>query len=141
MAPPLSPPPLLEPPAAAAALLLALGPAVVDVIAPMDVVTGSLTFVHRVSVCALTQHESVELGELVAQYEQRLGRLFAKPQLFGSFCTPTMHCLSFSESLGSAQVVKSARIWSMALLPVAPHRSWVEAICSSLVANSACQTR
>jgi hypothetical protein len=109
MAPPLSPPPPLELPAAAA-LLVALDPDVVDVIAPMEVVTGSLTFVHRVSVWALIQHESVALGELRAQYEQRLGRLFAKPQLFGSFWTPTIHCPLLRESDGSAQLVKSARI-------------------------------
>jgi hypothetical protein len=136
MAPPLSPEPPRDDPAAAP--LVALDPAVDDVIAPMDVVTGNLTFVHRVSACALMQHESVELGELVAQYEQRLGRLFAKPQLFGSFSTPAMHDSLFSESAGNAQTVKSARIWLIALLPVLPHRSCVEAICSSLVANAAC---
>ena len=78
----------------------------------------------------------MELGELAAQYEHKLGKLSLKPQLLGSFITPLMHDPD-SESAGRAQTVKSARIWAIALLPVAPQRSVVEAICSSLVANSA----
>ena len=110
MAPPLNPPPL---PAAAAAvpLELALELAVEDgVRAPMDVGMGSSTLSHRVSVFEVIQHESVELGELCAQYEHRLGKLSAKPQLLGSFATPCMHWPLFSESAGSAHVVKSALI-------------------------------
>lgn len=66
-APPLSP---FFPPAAAAP------PVGVDVLVLVDevkmlpkelVTVGSLTFEHLVSVLELTQHESVELGELAAQ--------------------------------------------------------------------------
>ena len=137
IAPPLNPPPL---PATAAAEALEL--AVDDgVRAPIDVVMGSSTLSHRVSVLEVIQHESVEFGELLAQYEHRLGRLSAKPQLLGSFDTPWMQVPLFKASAGSAHVVKSARIWAIALSPVVPHTSSVEAICSSLVANSACQRR
>jgi hypothetical protein len=41
----------------------------------IDVVVGSSTPSHRVSTLALTQQESVALGELEAQKEQRPGRL------------------------------------------------------------------
>lgn len=73
------------------------------------VAIGSLTFEHLDSVLEFMQHESVELGELAAQYEHRLGRLLLKPQLLGSFWTPEIQ-LGPSESFGSEQVVKSARI-------------------------------
>lgn len=73
IAPPLSPLWLLLPAVAA----VGLGDDVDDVIEPIEVVTGSLTFVHRVSVWAVTQQESVAFGELSEQYEHKLGRLFA----------------------------------------------------------------
>lgn len=47
-----------------------------------------------------------------------------------------MH-VPLSESDGNAQLVKSALIWLTALLPALPHRSGLEAICCSLIANSA----
>lgn len=87
IAPPLSPPPLLEP-AAAVALELAVDD---GVNAPIDVVTGRSTLSHLDSVFEPMQHESVEFGELLAQYEHKLGKLSAKPQLFGSFVTPRIH--------------------------------------------------
>jgi hypothetical protein len=46
--------------------------------------------------------------------------------------------LPLNESFGSAQVVKSARIWLRALLEGVP-QSDEEAMVSSLVANSACK--
>jgi hypothetical protein len=106
MAPPLNP---LEPPDLA--LLEALDDGVAElVIAPRDVVTGNSTLSHLSSVRELTQHESVEFGELLAQYAHKLGRLFANPQLLGSFATPSMQFSLLSESAGNAQLVKSARI-------------------------------
>lgn len=81
--------------------------------------TGSTTPSHLVSVSEKTQHESVELGELAAQYEHRLPKLDEYPQLSGSFITPSIQ-LPLNESAGSAQLVKSARIWLMALEPVLP---------------------
>lgn len=136
MAPPDRPPFF---PATGTALDVELDPGVVPFVnmLPIGVVIGNLTPVHRVSVLEYRQHESVALGEVAEQYEQRLGRLPAKPQLSGSFCTPRIHPPE-RESAGSAQLVKSARICVMALRLVEPHRSGVEAICSSLVAYSAC---
>lgn len=55
---------------------------------PIEVVNGSFTPWQRVSVPENRQQESVEFGELAAQYEQRLGRLLLKPQLSGSFNEP-----------------------------------------------------
>jgi hypothetical protein len=132
--------PPLRPPASCAAEELEL--AVDDgVSAPIELVIGRSTLSQRVSVPDEIQHESVEFGELREQYEHKLGRLSAKPQLLGSFSTPPMHCPLFKASAGSAHVVKSARIWAIALSPVVPHTSWVDAICSSLVANSACHAK
>jgi hypothetical protein len=110
--PAIAPPdkPLLFP-AAGTALAVEFEPDVVPFVnmLPMGDEIGSLTPAHRVSVFEYRQHESVELGELAEQYEQRLGRLFAKPQLSGSFCTPRMQ-VPERESAGRAQLVKSARI-------------------------------
>lgn len=126
-------------------LLPAVAPPVgVDVLVLVDevkmlprelVAVGSLTFEHLVSVPEFTQHESVEFGELAAQYEHRLGRLLLKPQLLGSFWTPGMQ-FGPSESFGRAQVVKSARIWLIALLEGVPQRDEA-AMVSSLVAKAA----
>ncbi|KAK4940126.1 hypothetical protein LTR66_014942 [Elasticomyces elasticus] len=71
--------------------------------------TGRTTLLQRVSVLEKTQHESVEFGELAAQYEHRPLRLLEKPQSFGSFTKPCTHA-TVNEFAGSAQVVKSARI-------------------------------
>lgn len=65
IAPPLSPP--LPRPAAPAVALGVLELVEDGKMLPRDVVTGSLTFEHLVSVLELTQQESVELGELAAQ--------------------------------------------------------------------------
>ena len=100
-------------------------------------VMGSLTPTQRVSAPEYKQHESVEFGELLEQYEHKLGRFESKPQLLGSFCTPGMQ-LALSESGGSAQLVKSARIRLRALGEFEPQRSGVAAIDSSLVAKAAC---
>jgi hypothetical protein len=64
MAPPLRPPPPLLEPGAAVALELAMDE---GDRAPMEVVTGSSTLSHRVSVFDAIQHESVEFGELLEQ--------------------------------------------------------------------------
>lgn len=82
-------------------------------------ITGSTTPLHLVSVSEKTQQESVELGELAAQYEHKLPVLDMKPQLLGSLATPSIH-EPLNESAGSAQFVKSARIWLMALGPAVP---------------------
>lgn len=84
MAPPLRPPALC---AAAADEELEL-PVDDGVSAPIELVTGRSTLSQRVSVPEEIQHESVEFGELCEQYEHKLGRLSAKPQLFGSLVTP-----------------------------------------------------
>jgi hypothetical protein len=47
--------------------------------------TGRTTPSHLEVVSENTQQESVELGELAAQYEQRPPRLFAYPQSVSSF--------------------------------------------------------
>jgi hypothetical protein len=107
IAPPVSPPPPLLDPGAAVALELAEDE---GDSAPMDVVTGSSTLSHRVPVFDAIQHESVEFGELREQYEHKLGRLSANPQLFGSFSTPPMHWSLLRASAGSAHLVKSERI-------------------------------
>jgi hypothetical protein len=133
IAPP--PRPLLLPPGAPDVAPGVLELVEVGKMLPRDVVTGSLTLEHLVSVLEFAQHESVEFGELAAQYEHKLGRLLLKPQLFGSFWTPWMQ-LPLNESFGNAQVVKSARIWLSALLEGVPQRDEA-AMVSSLVANSA----
>lgn len=47
--------------------------------------TGNVTSSHLLSVSANTQQESVELGELAAQYEHKPPRLVVKPQSSGWF--------------------------------------------------------
>jgi hypothetical protein len=70
---------------------------------------GKVTSVQRFVVLEKTQHESVAFGELAAQYPHSPPRFEEKPQSSGSFCDPSMH-EPVSESAGSAQLVKSARI-------------------------------
>lgn len=48
-------------------------------------ITGSVTSSHLLSLSAKTQQESVELGELAAQYEHRPPKLVAYPQSLGWF--------------------------------------------------------
>jgi hypothetical protein len=103
---------------------------------PMADVIGNETPWQRVSVPENKQQESVALGELVAQYEHKLGRLSMNPQLSGSLAAPLTQ-FAVSESFGKAQSVKSARIWFMAFTPTFPQRSGEDAIISSLVANEA----
>jgi hypothetical protein len=74
---------------------------------------------QRVEVLEKTQHESVALGELAAQYEHRPDRLLLKPQLLPSLSTPAMH-VPVMEFAGKAQLVKSARIWLRAFGPAVP---------------------
>lgn len=78
----------------------------------MEEVIGSSTPTQRVVTFEPKQHESVAFGELAAQKPHNPWRLDEKPQSFGSFSAPVTH-LALRESLGKAQVVKSARIWSM----------------------------
>ena len=110
IAPPERPdPPPLEPPAAA---VLDEGGREVTVLVKrggMEVVLGRCTFEQRDSACEFTQQESVALGELAAQKVHKPPRFDEKPQLSGSFCTPSMHD-PLRESAGRAQLVKSARI-------------------------------
>lgn len=75
-------------------------------------VMGNSTSTQRLVALEPTQHESVAFGELAAQKLHKPCRLVEKPQSLGSFSAPVTH-LALSESLGKAQVVKSARIWSM----------------------------
>jgi hypothetical protein len=103
----------------------------------MAVVMGSLTPTQRVSAPEYKQHESVAFGELLEQYEHKLGRFESNPQLLGSFCTPGIQ-LVLRESGGRAQLVKSARIRFRAFGEFVPQRSGVAAIDSSLVAKAAC---
>lgn len=72
-------------------------------------VVGKVTPVHRLMTFEAAQHESVAFGELVAQYPHRPCKFPEKPQLSDSFSCPVMHPVA-SESLGNAQLVKSARI-------------------------------
>lgn len=97
--------------------------------------TGKTTFAHRVSLSEKTQHESVEFGELEAQYEHKLPVLSEKPQLLGWFVTPSIQ-VPVNESAGSAQLVKSALIWLRALFPAVPH-TLLAVMSSSLCAYSA----
>ncbi len=46
---------------------------------------GTVTPSHRVLTSEVTQHESVALGELAAQYPHKPGRLVEKPQSTCSF--------------------------------------------------------
>lgn len=84
--------------------------------------TGKTTPEHLVSVFEKTQQESVAFGELDAQYPQSPLILSAKPQLVGSFVTPSMQ-VPVSELAGRAQFVKSARICVNAFGPAEPHTS------------------
>ncbi|KAL8691154.1 MAG: hypothetical protein Q9218_003551 [Villophora microphyllina] len=74
-------------------------------------VMGSVTPAQRAVTFEPTQQESVAFGELAAQYPHSPWRFVEKPQLLGSFSSPLTHRV-LSESLGKAQLVKSARIWS-----------------------------
>ena len=103
----------------------------------MAVVKGNLTPTQRVSAPENKQHESVEFGELLAQYEHKLGRFALNPQLSGSFSAPGIQ-FALSESGGRAQFVKSARIRLRAFGEFVPQRSGVAVINSSLVAKAAC---
>lgn len=70
--PAMAPPERLDPDAAAPEVV-PVGAAAVDdgKRGGMEVVVGNSTPWHRASTLAFTQHESVELGELWAQKEQR----------------------------------------------------------------------
>jgi hypothetical protein len=68
-----------------------------------------LTPLQRLEALELTQHVSVELGEVDAQYVQRPTVLDEKPQLFGSLADPSTQ-LPVSEPEGFEQIVKSDRI-------------------------------
>ncbi len=70
---------------------------------------GKVTPLHLPVTFDVTQHESVALGELDAQYRHRPGRFEEKPHSSDSFWSPVMHS-TLSELLGSAQLVKSALI-------------------------------
>jgi len=56
----------------------------------MDEVTGRSTPTQRASTLELTQHESVEFGELAPQNMQRLWRLEPKPHSLGSLSEASM---------------------------------------------------
>jgi hypothetical protein len=83
-----------------------------------------------------TQQESVALGELAAQNEQRPCKFDWNPQSFGSFCAPAMQD-PLRELAGRAQFVKSALIWLKASRPESPHNSGLAVISCSLMAKSA----
>lgn len=70
---------------------------------------GSCTPTHLLVTFAPTQHESVALGELEAQYPHNPCRLSEYPQLLGSLASPVTQP-PLNESDGNAQTVKSARI-------------------------------
>ena len=93
---------------------------------------GNATPIHRVVDLEKTQHESVAFGEEAAQYEHSPPRLLEKPQLSGSFCTACMQ-EPVTESAGSAQFVKSARICVSAYEEVVL-QTLLAAICCSLCA-------
>ena len=99
----------------------------------IEVEEGKMTPGHRFVTFEAAQHESVAFGELDAQYPQRPCRLVEYPQFCCSFSSPVIHA-PLSESLGKAQSVKSALIWSMNPARGVPHRSLLMAIPSSLVA-------
>lgn len=91
--PAIAPPDRPEGAPAAAALVDPVG-AAVDVVVKsggMVVVVGSWTPTQRLSTLALTQHESVEFWELVAQNAQRPGRFNEKPHSSGSLSTAGVH--------------------------------------------------
>lgn len=73
---------------------------------------------------------------LVLQYVHKPSKFDWNPQLLGSLEYPAMQVVAM-ESAGSAQLVKSARNWLMALEPAVPQRSGLERMVSSLRAKSA----
>lgn len=75
----------------------------------MENILGRVTPLHLLVTFDVTQHESVALGELDAQYLHKPGRFEAKPHSCVSFSSPVMQS-TLSESLGRAQLVKSALI-------------------------------
>lgn len=90
---------------------------------------GSSTLLQRDVVSENTQHESVEFGELDAQYEQSPPRFDVKPQLSGWFSTASIQD-PMSEVAGSAQLVKSARICETAPVPAVPQMLLAVISCS-----------
>lgn len=102
--PAIAPPdkPLFEVSASAAAEVVTIGWRV-------TVAAGIETPSQREVALALTQHVSVELGELEAQYVQRPIVLDEKPQFFDSLSDPLTQ-LPLRELDGDEQTVKSARI-------------------------------
>lgn len=94
-----------------------------------EAMIGRATFWHREVVSEKTQQESVLLGELAAQYEHSEPMLLVYPQLSGWFSTASMQ-LPVNELAGSAQFVKSARIWVRAPSPAVPQTSLAVISCS-----------
>ena len=103
----------------------------------MEVVEGKVTPGHRLVTLDAEQQESVAFGELVAQYPQRPERLVENPQSFDSFSSPVTQPV-LNESDGSAQLVKSALIWSMNPCLGLPQSCRCIVMPSSLVACWAC---
>ena len=98
-----------------------------------EVVGESLTPGHLDVTLEATQHASVALGELAAQCAHSPGKFVEYPQFCASLRSPVTHP-ALSESDGSAQFVKSARIWSMKLDRGVPQSSGSTVMPSSLVA-------
>ncbi len=130
----------LTAPAAAAAVLVPVGDEVALAVVNrggIEVTLAGIVYpVHMPVTFDMAQHESVELGELEAQYPQRPCTFVEKPQFLGSFAAAVMH-EPVRESAGSAQLVKSARICAMKLLLVVPQSCEFTVISSSLSANCA----
>lgn len=91
--------------------------------------TGNITPLQRDVVSEKTQQESVAFGELAAQYEQSPAVLSVKPQLSGSFSTPSMQVEPIA-SAGRAQFVKSALSCLAAFGPGLPQRLLYVMLCS-----------
>ena len=70
---------------------------------------GSVTREQRLVTFEPMQHESVALGELVAQKSHRDCKFEENPQLFGSLSSPVIQ-EPLREFAGKAQLVKSALI-------------------------------
>lgn len=102
--PAIAPPdkPLFEVLSSAAAEVVTIG-------CRVTVAAGIETPSQREVALALTQHVSVELGELEAQYVQRPIVFVEKPQFLSSLSDPLIQ-LPLRESDGDEQTVKSARI-------------------------------
>lgn len=94
---------------------------------------GKVTPSQRPVTLELMQHESVAFGELAAQYLQSPCKFVENPQFCASFSLPVMH-RGLSESAGSAQLVKSALIWSKKSSRGLPQSLLLTDISSSLVA-------